>query len=149
MKKNHEVHEEHEEEKRRMELRVNSTLPPELEDLIRRVIGAAIEVHRHLGPGFIESIYQKAMCYELGMLGITFEKEKELIIRYKDLDITGQRLDMLVEKMLVVELKTVDLVLPIHEAQLISYLKTMGIRAGLIINFKVRQLKLGIKRIVL
>jgi len=107
------------------------------------------EVHRHLGPGFIESIYQKAMCYELGVLGITFEREKELIIRYKDLDITGQRLDMLVEKKLIVELKAVDLVLPIHEAQLISYLKTTGIRAGLIINFKVKQLKLGIKRIVL
>jgi GxxExxY protein len=118
------------------------------EALAHRVIGAAIEVHRHLGPGFIESIYKKAMIHELSALGLMVEKEKEIMVPYKGIDIPGQRLDLLVCGRIIVELKAVQSLLPIHEAQLISYLKATRLRLGLLINFHVPILKEGIRRIV-
>jgi len=132
-----------------MDLRVASSLPEEHEQLIQRVIGAAIEVHRHLGPGFLESIYERALCHELKLQAIPFEKQVEILVPYKDISIPGQRLDLIIDKFLILELKAVEDILPIHEAQLLSYLKSTGLKIGLIINFKVKRLKSGIRRIVL
>jgi GxxExxY protein len=123
-------------------------IPPEDEELAHKIIGAAIEVHRCLGPGFLESVYERALCHELNLRGVTFERQKELIVPYKDIEITGQRLDLLVGGRVITELKTVEVIAPIHQAQLLSYLKATGLRLGLIINFKVLVLKDGIKRIV-
>jgi GxxExxY protein len=118
------------------------------EALAHQVIGAGIEVHRFLGPGFIESIYSKAMEYELGTAGLLVEREKEILVPYKDIRISGQRLDLLVGGRIIVELKAVESIAPIHEAQLISYLKSTGLRLGLIVNFRVPMLKDGVRRIV-
>jgi GxxExxY protein len=112
------------------------------------VIGAAIEVHRILGPGFLESVYRKALGHELTLLGIPFEYEKELLVPYKDIQIPGQRYDILVTGRILLELKTVEAIAPIHQAQLLSYLKATGRRLGFVINFKVLVLKDGIKRLV-
>lgn len=132
-----------------MRLKVESDLPDDQEELIRQTIGAAIEVHRLLGPGFLESIYEQALCHELSMRGIAYERQKEIIVPYKNVHLTGQRLDILVAKKLILELKAVEQIIPIHEAQLLSYLKSTGLRAGLIINFNVRRVKDGIRRMVL
>jgi GxxExxY protein len=129
-------------------LRMESSLPSDLDDLIHRVIGAALEVHRQLGPGFLESIYERAVCHELDLRGIRYECQKDIVVPYKDLAISGQRLDLLVEGCLVIELKAVDAISPLHEAQIISYLKATGCRAGLILNFQVTQLRAGIRRLV-
>jgi GxxExxY protein len=123
-------------------------IPAKDEELAHTIIGAAIEVHRLLGPGFLESIYERAFCHELALRGVAFERQKELIVRYKDLDIPGQRLDLLVGGRVIVDLKTVEALAPIHQAQILSYLKTTGLRLGLLINFKVQVLKEGIKRVV-
>ena len=123
-------------------------IPAKDEELAHAIIGAAIEVHRLLGPGFLESTYERALCHELALRGVTFERQKELIVRYKDLDIPGQRLDLLVGGRVIVDLKTVEALAPIHQAQILSYLKTTGLRLGLLINFKVQVLKDGIKRVV-
>jgi len=132
-----------------MNLRLVSNLSEKHEQLINKVIGAAIEVHRHLGPGFLESIYERALCYELQLQGIQFEKQVEILVPYKEISISGQRLDLIIEKFLILELKAVEAILPIHEAQLMSYLKSTGLKVGLIINFRVKRLKAGIRRIVL
>jgi len=123
-------------------------IPAEDEELAHTTIGAAIEVHRLLGPGFLESIYERALCDELALRGVAFERQKELTVRYKDLDIPGQRLDLLVGRRVITDLKTVETLAPIHQAQVLSYLKTTGLRLGLLINFKVQILKDGIKRVV-
>jgi len=123
-------------------------IPEEDERLAHTVIGAAIEVHRLLGPGFLESIYERALCHELILRGVECERQQELIVRYKDIDIPGQRLDLLVGGRVITDLKTVDTLAPIHQAQALSYLKTTGLRLGLLINFKVQILKDGIKRVV-
>jgi GxxExxY protein len=123
----------------------------EREDMIaRKVIGAAIEVHRVLGPGFLESIYEAALCHELELIGLSFERQREIVVAYKTLKIPGQRFDLLVEGRVIVELKAVDDFCPIHFAKVISYLKTTGLRLGLLINFNVKVLKDGgLKRVVL
>jgi GxxExxY protein len=118
------------------------------ESLARQVIGAGIEVHRFLGLGFLESVYSKAMEHELKTEGLVAEREKEILVPYKDIQISGQRLDLLVGGRIIVELKAVESIAPIHEAQLISYLKSTGLRLGLIINFRVPMLKDGVRRIV-
>ena len=123
-------------------------IPEKDEELAHAIIGAAIEVHRLLGPGFLESIYERALCHELALRGVACERQKELTVRHKDLDIPGQRLDLLVGGRVIVDLKTVETLAPIHQAQLLSYLKTTGLRLGLLINFKVQVLKDGIKRVV-
>ena len=117
--------------------------------LTERVIGAAIEVHRHLGPGLLESAYEECLCWELRHQSIGVRRQVLLPLIYKEvtLDI-GYRLDLVVEDQLIVELKTVERVLPIHEAQLLTYLKLSGLSTGLLLNFNSPVLKDGIKRLV-
>ena len=122
----------------------------ELDPLAERVIGAAIEVHRCLGPGLLESAYRAALCRELALNEIPFEFEKALPIRYKDVLLDcGYRLDVVVAGQIVIELKAIDALLPIHEAQLLSYLRLGGYSLGYLINFHERLLKHGIKRFII
>ena len=117
-------------------------------ELTERVIGACIEIHRALGPGLLESAYEECLCHELSVAGIKFERQKPLPVRYKEVSLEcGYRLDLVVEQKLIVELKAVEGLLPIHEAQLLTYLKLSGTTLGLLINFNVPVLKSGIKRI--
>ena len=118
------------------------------DELARAVIGAAIEVHRHLGPGFLESVYEEALCVEMADRRIPFERQKEISLLYKDREIGKHRVDLLVGGSLIVELKTVEALAEIHKAQVISYLKATGLSLGLLINFNVSILKNGIQRIV-
>ena len=113
------------------------------------IIGAAIEVHRHLGPGLLESAYEECLCEELLLRKIPFKRQVALPVVYKNkkLDI-GYRIDLLVNDKVVVELKTVEAILPIHEAQALTYLRLSGNQVGLILNFNVVVLKNGIKRLV-
>ena len=114
------------------------------------VIGAAIEVHRQLGPGLLESAYQECLCKELSLRGIPFERERPLQLEYKGLELEcGYRLDILVANSVVIEIKSVETLAPVHEAQLITYLKLGGWKVGLLINFNVAVLKDGIRRRVL
>ncbi|HEY1065744.1 MAG TPA: GxxExxY protein [Pirellulales bacterium] len=123
-------------------------IPEEDERIAKEVIGAAIEVHRELGVGFLESIYQRALVYELGKRGLVVEAELEIVVPYKEILVPGQRLDLLVAGRVVVELKTVDEFHPIHSAQLLSYLKATRLRLGLLLNFNSLLMKDGIKRLV-
>jgi GxxExxY protein len=109
-----------------------------LKDLIYQVNGCAIEVHKHLGPGLLESVYHTCLKKELTMRGLEFETELTIPVYYKGLELeTGLRCDLLVEKSLVVELKAIEKVLPIHEAQVLTYMNLLEIPIGLIINFNV------------
>ena len=118
-------------------------------ELTERVIGACIEIHRALGPGLLESAYEECLCYELSQAGMKFERQKPLPVNYKDVKLDcGYRLDLVVEEKVIIVLKAVESLLPIHEAQLLTYLKLSGITLGLLINFNVAMLKQGIKRIV-
>jgi GxxExxY protein len=120
-----------------------------LDQISRRIIGAAIEVHRHLGPGLLESAYQSCLAFELKQLGLGVEEQKPLAVVYKDVKLDcGYRLDLVVENEIVVEIKAVEKLLPIHEAQLLSYLRLAHKKVGLLINFHVPVLKNGLKRIV-
>jgi GxxExxY protein len=113
------------------------------------VIGAAIEVHRALGPGLLESAYETCLCHELGQRQIHFQR-LELPVAYKNISLDcGYRIDVVVEKQLVLELKAVEKLLPVHEAQLLTYLKLAQLRTGLLLNFNVPVLKNGIRRICL
>ncbi len=113
------------------------------------VIGAAIEVHRHIGPGLLEGIYRECLEYELGARGLQVRKEVVLPVRYKEKEFpAAYRADLIVEGKLIVELKAVDAMLPVHTAQLLSYLKMSGMKLGLLINFNVPHLRDGVKRIV-
>ena len=117
-------------------------------DLTGEVIGAAIEVHKILGPGLLESTYEECLCRELELRKIPYERQKELPIEYKGLKLDcGYRLDILVANRLIFELKACESLQPIHEAQLLTYLKLTGIKLGLLINFNLPMLKQGIKRI--
>jgi GxxExxY protein len=120
-----------------------------VDELARQVIGAAIEVHRILGPGFLESVYEEALAIELTMRGIPFERQKPIVLMYKNNVVGDSRLDLLFGSLLIVELKAVETVHPIHSAQAINYLKILQLKLALIINFNVVQLKHGVKRIVL
>jgi GxxExxY protein len=121
----------------------------ELNDISEAIIGAAIEVHRELGPGLLESTYEQALAHELGLRGISCECQLLLPLMYKDLEIPdAYRLDMLVEGSVIVELKTVASIQPIHQAQLLTYLKTSTKSLGLLINFHTPLLREGIKRMV-
>jgi len=115
-----------------------------------RIIGAAIEVHRHLGPGLLESTYETCLVYELQTAGLKVERQKSLPLIYKSITIDqGYRLDLLVEKQVIVELKAVEKLMPVHEAQMLSYLKLSGCKVVLLINFNVKLLKYGVKRFIL
>jgi GxxExxY protein len=121
----------------------------EADRLAYAVIGAAIEVHRQLGPGFLESVYEEALCVELEMRGIPFRRQHPIGVSYKGRPVGEARLDLLVGDILVVELKAVDAVVGVHTAQVLSYLKATGHRLALLINFNVPVLKHGIHRVVL
>jgi GxxExxY protein len=114
-----------------------------------KIIGAAIEVHTQLGPGLLESVYEYALAYEFTLRSIPYERQKPLPVLYKDVRLDcGFRLDFLVDGLVVVELKSVDQLLPVHEAQVITYLKLTGCKLGLLFNFNVKLFKYGIQRIV-
>ena len=116
-------------------------------ELTEMIIGAAIEVHRELGPGLLESAYEAALAHELALRGVRFARQKEMPVRYKGFLIeVGYRIDLLVEEQVVVELNAVTEMHPIYEAQLITYLRLSGLRVGLLINFNVPRLKEGIIR---
>lgn len=120
-----------------------------LDEITRRIIGAAIEVHRHLGPGLLESAYETCLLFELKQLGFTVEQQKPLPVVYKGIVLDcGYRLDLVVEDAVIVELKAVEQLTSIFEAQLLSYLRLTGKKVGLLINFHGAVLKNGIKRIV-
>ena len=119
-------------------------------ELSNRVIGCAIEVHRNLGPGLLESTYQQCLAHELGINDIAFKIEHPLPVVYKDIRLDcGYRIDLFVEDQIIVELKSVEKLLPIHEAQLLTYLKLANVKQGFLINFNVTQLKEGLKSYVL
>ena len=124
------------------------SISAELNQASHKIIGAAIEVHRHLGPGLLESIYEQALVHELQLRGMGVQRQVPVSITYKDLTIGGQRLDLLVDPGIVVEIKAVEASKDIHTAQLMGYLKSTGHRLGLLINFNNPVLKTGIKRIV-
>ena len=124
-------------------------MPPQINELTDAIIGAAIEVHRLLGPGFLESTYHRALEVELKLRGVAFESESLIQLNYKGRSIGEGRIDLLLGGSVVVELKAVDKLAPIHQAQVISYLKATGHSVGLLINFNTEVLKDGIKRVVL
>jgi GxxExxY protein len=113
------------------------------------VIGAAIEVHRILGPGYLESVYEDALCVEFELRGIRFSRQHPIKVSYKGRGVGESRLDLLVDNVLIVELKAVDALLPIHKAQVISYLRATGLHLGLLINFNEVTLMRGLRRIIL
>lgn len=108
-----------------------------------------MEVHRHLGPGFMERVYEDALCYELDLRGIPFEQQMPVSVFYKGVVIGGQRLDLVVGRSVIAELKAVQEIVPLHKAQLLSYLKATEMRLGYVLNFNVHIFKQGIKRMVL
>ncbi len=119
------------------------------DELTDQVIGVCIEVHRCLGPGLLESAYEECLCHELSLRKLAFERQVPLPVQYKAVKLDcGYRLDIVVERQLVLELKAVESLLPIHEAQLLTYLKLSGMSCGLLVNFHVPVLKAGLKRIV-
>ena len=120
-----------------------------MNQLSSKIIGTAIEVHKTLGPGLLESAYEECLCHELSIQGLLFEKQKPLSIDYKGKKLDcGYRLDIIVEKAVIIELKTCEKIEPIHKAQLLTYLKLSGINLGLILNFDVSLMRDGIVRIV-
>ena len=121
----------------------------DLNAITHGIIAAAIEVHRHLGPGLLESSYQECLCYELSRMGLSFAREVHLPLSYKGLRLDcSYRVDLLVEDIVLVELKSMEQLLPIHSAQLLTYLRASNKPVGLLINFNVLVLKDGIRRIV-
>jgi len=130
-------------------LRLHSQLPDDLEHLVRNVIGCCLAVHRELGPGLLEGIYPRAVALELGIRGIKFVAEKSVPVFYRGTLLCHQRIDLFVDERLVLEIKAVERLHPIHVAQVISYLRVTRARIGLLINFNVPILKQGIRRVIL
>jgi GxxExxY protein len=131
-------------------LRVPSTLDADVEDLIQRIIGCCITVHRELGPGLLESIYRRAVCIELEMAGLPFETEKQIPVTYRGQLLCYQRLDVIVAGRVLIEIKAVERLAPIHHAQVLCYLRVSGtLRVALLMNFNSAVLPDGLKRIVL
>jgi GxxExxY protein len=121
----------------------------DINKLSSKIIGAAIEVHKALGPGLLESAYEECMCYELDTKGLSFERQRSLPIVYKGKRLDcGYRLDIVVENSIVLELKSCEKIEPIHKAQLLTYLKLSGLNLGLLLNFNVSVMREGITRIV-
>jgi GxxExxY protein len=126
-------------------------LAPQASDpLTEKIIGFAIEVHRQLGPGLLESAYEECLCYELKQSGLIFQRQLPLPVLYKAIRLDcGYRIDIVVEKKVILELKTVERLIPVHDAQLVTYLKLSRLRTGLLLNFNSPTLKDGIRRMVL
>lgn len=122
----------------------------EFEELTRKIIGASIEVHKILGPGLLESAYEECLFYELTQQGLRVERQKPVPIVYKEIKLDyGYRIDLLVEDTVIIELKSIDAFAPIHEAQILTYMKFANKKIGLLMNFNVTVLKNGLKRYVL
>jgi len=122
----------------------------EFDDLSRRVIGCAIEVHKILGAGLLESTYEKCLEHELHLAGLSYTVQQQLPVNYKGVQLDcGYRLDLVVENKLIIELKSVEKLQKIHEAQILTYMKLTGLNVGLLINFNETLLKNGIKRFVI
>ncbi|MBM4262331.1 MAG: GxxExxY protein [Deltaproteobacteria bacterium] len=120
------------------------------EELSEQALGCAIEVHRQLGPGLLESTYEQCLAYELGQVKIPFKLQVELPVEYKQIKLDcGYRIDLLIDDRIIVELKSVEHLLTIHEAQILTYMKLSGISVGLLINFNVTVLKRGVRRFVI
>ena len=119
-------------------------------ELTEQIIGAGIEVHRALGPGLLESVYESCVAHELSLRGIPFESQKQVLVKYKAVQLASDlRADFIVENRVVVELKAVDAVLPVHRAQILTYMRLANCEVGLLINFNVQQLTKGIERFIL
>ena len=129
-------------------LRKPSPLTAAHEAIVSTAIDCAFTVHRTLGPGFRERIYQRAYCLELESRRLRFELEKPILVRYKTWAIPGQKIDLLLEGIVLVEIKTVARLRPIHRAQVISYLRTLDLQVGVLMNFNVPVLKDGLVRVV-
>jgi len=138
---NHKDHQEHKE-------RSHPVLDPKIERIVTEVIGAGLAVHRQLGPGFVETVYEQAIAFELRTRGLGFEQQSRIAVRYRGETVAQHRLDLVVERSVVVEVKAVKKLRPIHQAQLLSYLKASGYRVGLLMNFNVRLLVDGLQRFV-
>lgn len=124
-------------------------MPRPINDITRDIIAAAIEVHRHLGPGLLESTYEACLCRELSLREIPFQKQLALPVTYKGINLdAGYRIDVLVEDTVILELKSVEAIAPVHTAQLLTYLRLTQREIGLLINFNVVVLKEGIKRLI-
>ncbi len=121
----------------------------DINKLSSRIIGAAIEVHKALGPGLLESAYEECICHELSLGGLSLERQKPLAVQYKGIKLDcGYRLDVVVEDAIILELKSCEKIEPIHKAQLLTYLKLSGLNLGLLLNFNVTVMKDGLVRIV-
>ncbi len=122
----------------------------EFNELTQKIIGCAIEVHKSLGPGLLESAYEECLCYELDKSKLFYERQKAVPVVYKEIKLEcGYRLDLLIENKVVVELKSIDLIAPVHTAQILTYMRFAEKKIGLLINFNVTKLKDGLKRYVL
>ena len=121
----------------------------DVDTLARSVIGAAIEVHRHLGPGYLEGVYEEALACEFDIQAISYQRQYAMPVNYKGRQVGQGKVDFVVGGKLIVELKAVDKLLPVHKAQVISYLKVSGCQLGLLINFDERTLREGVQRVVL
>jgi GxxExxY protein len=130
-------------------LRINSPLPAALEEIVTRIIGCAIEVHRQLGPGLAEGVYEDAMTIELEVNGLHFDRQRQVVIRYRGKPLRPQRIDLIVENQVVVELKAVDRLHPAHGAQLLSYVRSVGLHVGLLFNFNGETVAGNMKRFVI
>ena len=120
------------------------------EELSKKIIGCMLEVHKNLGPGLLESAYEQCLAYELRSLGLDFQVQHPLPLEYKGVTLEcGYRIDFLVENKIIIELKSVDQLIPIHEAQILTYMKLAQVKQGFLINFNVRRLKDGLKSYVL
>jgi GxxExxY protein len=132
-----------------MTLITRPPIPQEVEDIGHPLIGCGITVHQILGPGFKEAIYERAFCLELEEQGLSFECEKRILVPYKRWQIEGHKLDLIIERAVIVELKAVPRLAEIHRLQVLSYLKATGLRLGYVMNFNTEVRKHGIKRIAL
>ena len=129
---------------------IGDTTSPEIERVCQQVVDAAFAVHKKMGPGLLESVYEECLCHELSLRKLSFRKQIDLPVVYKDVRLEcGYRIDVIVEGSVLLELKCVEKILPIHEAQLLTYLRLSGTKVGLLINFNVPVLKDGIVRRVL
>jgi GxxExxY protein len=127
---------------------MNKEIDWEVNQLTHEIIGSAIEVHRSIGPGFLETVYEEALCYELQLRNIPYVRQKPIRLKYKSIPVGESRVDLFVKELVIVELKSVDALAPIHLAQVISYLKATQTNLGLLINFNVPILRQGIKRVI-
>jgi GxxExxY protein len=144
----HETNDEYSERVIAMPLRIPSPFPPEFEALVSSVIDGALDVHNFLGPGLLEAVYADAMVVELTHRGLKFERERYVTLSYRGKPLRSQRLDLVVEEQILLELKAVERLMPVHKAQAAGYLRASGLKLALLINFNCDWLRGNIKRII-